>query len=77
MADYKAISQNLMHSDIRVTDGIYAPLLGNEVQQRVASLADQASHPLSRNGDLVEFLSRLSTAEIPAALHVLADRLAE
>ena len=30
MADYKAISQNLMHGDIRVTDGIYAPLLGSE-----------------------------------------------
>jgi integrase len=77
MADYKAISQNLMHSDIRVTDGIYAPLLGNEVQQRVAGLAGQASHPLSTEGDLVEFLSRLSKAEIPAALHVLADRLAQ
>jgi integrase len=77
MADYKAISQNLMHSDIRVTDGIYAPLLGNEVQQRVAGLASQASHPLPTDGDLVSFLSRLSKAEIPAVLHVLADRLAQ
>jgi len=77
MADYKAISQNLMHSDIRVTDGIYAPLLGNEVQQRVAGLASQASHSLPPDGDLLAFLSRLSKAEIPAALHVLADRLAQ
>ena len=36
MADYKAVSMNLMHEDIRVTDGIYAPLAGNEVQQRIA-----------------------------------------
>jgi integrase len=77
MADYKAISQNLMHSDIRVTDGIYAPLLGNEVQQRVAGLAGQASHPLSIDGDLMSLLSQLSKEEIPAALHILANRLAQ
>jgi hypothetical protein len=38
MAVYKAASQNLMHADISVTDGIYARLLGSEVQQRIASL---------------------------------------
>jgi len=26
MADYKAVSMNLMHADISITDGIYAPL---------------------------------------------------
>jgi hypothetical protein len=29
---------NLMHGDIRVTDGIYAPLAGDEVKQRIAGL---------------------------------------
>ena len=38
MADYKAVSMNLMHEDIRVTDGIYAPLASNEVQERIAAL---------------------------------------
>ena len=38
MADYKAVSMNLMHSDIRVTDGIYAPLARDEVKQRIAGL---------------------------------------
>ncbi|MFQ5922649.1 MAG: tyrosine-type recombinase/integrase [Anaerolineales bacterium] len=33
MADYKAVSMNLMHADIRVTDGIYAALAGQEVQR--------------------------------------------
>jgi Mg2+-importing ATPase len=30
----------LMHEDIRVTDGIYAPLAGREVQQRIAGLTN-------------------------------------
>ena len=42
MADYKAVSMNLMHEDIRVTDGIYAPLAGNEVQHRIAGLTSSA-----------------------------------
>ena len=49
MADYKAVSMNLMHEDIRVTDGIYAPLAGNEVQQRIAGLTSRSSAaPLHR-----------------------------
>jgi hypothetical protein len=31
MAVYKAASQNLMHADISVTDGIYARLLDNKM----------------------------------------------
>ena len=30
MADYKAVSMNLMHGDFKITDGIYAPLLGDQ-----------------------------------------------
>lgn len=43
MADYKAVSMNLMHSDIRVTDGIYAPLAGREVKQRIHGLMDSGT----------------------------------
>ncbi|HSD85086.1 MAG TPA: hypothetical protein VLG46_14555, partial [Anaerolineae bacterium] len=45
MADYKAVSMNLMHEDIRVTDGIYAPLAGNDIQQRITGLTNQAAMP--------------------------------
>jgi hypothetical protein len=76
MADYKAISQNLMHGDIRVTDGIYAPLLGSEIAQRVAQLADQGHQQLPLSDDLAGYLGRLSHQDIPAALRLLADRLA-
>lgn len=36
MADYDAVSTNLMHEDIRVTDSIYTRLTHDEVKQRVA-----------------------------------------
>ncbi len=45
MADYKAVSMNLMHADISITDGIYAPLAGGEVQQRIAQLIGGQSTP--------------------------------
>lgn len=45
MADYKAVSMNLMHSDIRVTDGIYAPLAGSEVRDRIRGLMGGAASP--------------------------------
>ena len=45
MADYKAVSMNLMHEDIRVTDSIYAPLASNEVQHRIAGLTGAPAMP--------------------------------
>jgi hypothetical protein len=43
MPDYKAVSMNLMHCDIRVTDGIYAPLAQDEVKERIAKLTGPTS----------------------------------
>jgi integrase len=43
MADYKAVSMNLMHNDIRVTDSIYAPLARDEVKERIADLTGPTS----------------------------------
>ncbi|MDY6877319.1 MAG: hypothetical protein SWK90_14095 [Chloroflexota bacterium] len=76
MADYKAVSMNLMHEDIRVTDSIYAPLAGNEVQQRIARLADCTSARPPVDGDLAAFIRSLSDAELSQALVVIAERLA-
>ena len=75
MADYKAVSMNLMHEDIRVTDSIYAPLAGNEVQQRIARLADCTSARPPVDGDLAAFIRSLSDAELSQALVVIAERL--
>jgi integrase len=38
IGDLKAISQNLMHANIGITDGIYAILSTDDMQERIASL---------------------------------------
>lgn len=66
MADYKAVSMNLMHADIRITNSIYAPLQGSEVQQRIANLAGVGAAdnhtptptPAQSKRDLAETLRR-------------------
>ncbi len=76
MADYKAVSQNLMHADIRVTDGIYAPLLGDEIKRRIATLGDAPSKGSSVEGNLAASLRGLSPAELAQALHLIAEQMA-
>ena len=76
MADYKAVSMNLMYDDIRVTDSIYAPLLSNEVQKRIAGLAGQPTTLPSADSDLSRLLRGLSKSQISEALHILADEVA-
>jgi len=77
MADYKAVSMNLMHADIRVTDGIYAPLLGDEVKQRIAGLTGSTVTPPSAHGDLAALIRDLPDAQLSQALMMLAGRLAK
>ena len=38
VADLKAASQNLMHSDLKVTDGVYGVLSSDDVAERIAGL---------------------------------------
>ncbi len=76
MADYKAVSMNLMHDDIRVTDRIYAPLLGDEVRQRIAGLAGQTAALPLVGSDLDQLLRGLSKGQMSEALHILADEIA-
>ena len=76
MADYKAVSMNLMHEDIRVTDGIYAPLAGHEVQDRIASLTNSSKTVSSVNPELVTLLNALSKEQLSEALIAIAQQLA-
>jgi len=77
MADYKAVSMNLMHDDIRVTDGIYAPLVSDEVRQRVGQLTGQTTARLAANGDLAELIRGMPDIQVSQALVVIAERLAQ
>ncbi len=76
MADYKAVSMNLMHSNITVTDGIYAPLASDEVQQRVAALTSRKSAQLAASIANPTAADELTNEELAAALMVAARRLA-
>lgn len=53
MAELKAISQNIMHASITITDQVYGRLIGNDVQDIIASLGH------TKEGDLNDKLSEL------------------
>ena len=73
MADYKAVSMNLMHEDIKITDEIYTPILSNEVQLRIGRLSRQ---PFDQpDPKLAEVLSHLSNAELAQLMRLAAQRL--
>lgn len=74
MPDYKAVSMNLMHHDLQITDSIYAPMLSNDVQKRIANLAlQQANQP---DDDLRTMITRLSNADLSKVMMIIAERLA-
>lgn len=42
MAELKAVSQNLMHSSLAITDGLYGNLAGDDVKSAISSLGRKA-----------------------------------
>jgi site-specific recombinase XerD len=75
MADYKAVSMNLMHESIEITDSTYAPMLSSDVQDRIAGLSGKAvSTP---GNELESFLNKLDRESQKRALVFIAGRLAQ
>lgn len=77
MADYKAVSMNLMHDSIAITDGIYAPLALDEVRQRVGTLAGtevSSSQLLSEDPTIAQ---GMTNDQLAVALTVAAKRLSK
>jgi integrase len=73
MADYKAVSMNLMHEDIKITDEIYTPILSHEVQMRIIRLGNQSSDTTESK---VESLARgLSNSDLSTVMRIVAERL--
>ncbi len=71
MADYKAVSMNLMHEDIRTTDGIYARLLSNEVSSRIAMLnQNKKTEP-----NFTKNMQGLSNEELATMMKIASERL--
>ena len=75
IADYKAVSMNLMHEDISTTDSIYAPLLSNEVGTRIAGLVS-SSDPGSHD-EMENYFSSLPDETLSIAMRVASERLAK
>ncbi len=73
MADYKAVSMNLMHHDIKITDSIYAPILSEEVKERIAGLT--ASPPSMPETEFDGVLDQLSNTDLSKVLRIVASRL--
>ena len=75
MADYKAVSSNLMHADITITDEIYAPLLAREVKERIAGLGKNPTG--GPNAQLEVLLQGFQKSELKAALLLCAELLSK
>jgi integrase len=73
MADYKAVSMNLMHDSIEITDSTYAPMLTSDVQERIAGLAGRAT--ARPDGELEAYLGSLGKESLGRALVIIADKL--
>jgi hypothetical protein len=75
MADYKAVSMNLMHDSIEITDSTYAPMLSSDVQERIAGLSGK---PTSTPDDELEsFLNSLDRENQKHALVFIAGKLTQ
>ena len=66
---------NLMHQDIKITDQIYAPILSDEIKQRVAGLTNP--QPTQPDDELEAYLNGLSNAQLSKAMLILAKRVSE
>lgn len=75
MADYKAISMNLMHSDISITDGIYAPFATDEVRARMTHLLDASSSGSSGAGVTLDPDGDVNDADLIRQIAALIKRV--
>ncbi len=75
IADYKAVSMNLMHADIRMTDAIYAVLSNEDVRARIASLSSLGREVGNDQKDLESRVKGLSREELGKLLMVFAEQL--
>jgi integrase len=66
MAELKAISQNLMHSSVTITDSIYARLVNDDVRTLIGSLGH--STPPPPTDDRLDEILRLLRQQLPSAV---------
>ncbi len=75
MADYKAVSMNLMHDSIEITDSTYAPMLSSDVQERITGLSSKATS--APDNELESYLNHLSRDNMKHVLVFIAGRMTQ
>jgi site-specific recombinase XerD len=73
MAEYHALSRNMMHGNIAVTDAIYAHIEERERARLLTGLSDH--NLLQPEGDLENYFQTLSDADLSVAVRVAAERM--
>lgn len=73
ISEYQAVSRNLMHSNVQITDGVYGGLESKERARIIAGFANQP--PSQSQDDLSSFLNQLLPGDVPRALKILVERL--
>lgn len=60
MAELKAISQNIMHASVTITDQVYGHLLNNDVKDIISNLGKPSEKPMPQlGGDIAEKIAEL------------------
>lgn len=82
MADYKAVSMNLMHDSIEITDSTYAPMLSSDVQERITRLSGKTESMPEKDKPLVDqeietYLNSLGKENLGRALVFIAGKLTQ
>ncbi|MEI7845922.1 MAG: hypothetical protein WCK35_08980 [Chloroflexota bacterium] len=89
MADYKAVSMNLMHDSLEITDSTYAPMISSDVRDRIAGLSAKSTPmpdnaapiagcevPIADN-EVEAYLNSLGKENLKHALVFIAGRLTQ
>jgi hypothetical protein len=76
MADYKAVSRNLMHHDVTITDSIYAALLDDEVERRISTLGSNGVPLVKEDDEMERYIHQLPQDQLVRVLKMAAARLA-
>jgi hypothetical protein len=74
MADYKALSENLMHGSLDITDRVYVHLVQKELRKRILGFKPRLKND---SQSIIDFLMSLSREEKAEAIKILAGELAK
>lgn len=73
VADYKAVSMNLMHESIEITDSVYAPMLRSDVKTRIADLSERQEN--TNVSELESYINSLEKDKLRDVLMIIAGKL--